>query len=243
MNQPPPIPHFDQVEAELTSAIRRDQQPRRRTTPVAAAAAAAAVAALLTFAAADILAPQHRSQVAVASGNQVHTLTLQGGTTPDLEQLEADLAELGLPVRTEPAYAPPSQVGQWLPTTLQDTVTVRVEGYVAYLPDPLPGAVTLQVGVPTPDGQPYAVAVSAFSPGEPLHCLDIDLTDPDAVADALDGRFTVRWQQLGTGEPHREPPERGSVIDVLLESADELLIHYDPAGEVVRTRGDRACPN
>lgn len=166
-------PFEDALRTELMRSIRNPSRRPRRLGIVAVAGIAALVIALTSLIDTDTA----RADVEITREHgRVEVLLTDLKTSA--EDVRAALAEEGLSVIVRDAPVGPSNVGRFVgeSTTPGDVRDVRrvSEVGVAFMgfsiPDDWDGTLTVLLGRPARDGEPYELFSDAYAPGEPLAC-------------------------------------------------------------------------
>lgn len=239
MTPEPDIVHRFKAQLVAARPARRSSSSRRRWVLAVCAAAVAAAAFFAALPAGDD-GPRPGQALAVtrAAGDIVIRIA-DASASPD--RIERELRAVGITasVATEPVS--PSLVGTWTAVTasppLRDAAREHAEiarGVKLRIPEGYSGRLTLRVGRAARPGDELRMSISAFRPGEPLHCSGVERLSPDRAAREIARLGLVpRWERLAIrrGEVS-EPGKDDRIVDAMVP----VLVDAPPRGRIIDAR-------
>jgi hypothetical protein len=246
-----------QLRDSLVSAARR----RRRTRRLRRMSGLAGVAVIATvIAVVGTQAPSPNSDASaltiVREGDGIHVTLDDLQAKPD--EIKAELKAAGLSANVQEMPAPPSLVGKFVfgeRTGVSKSTGVTAldgsmgDGFRSFVFQPGGPAVSLVFGRPARDDEFYFKWVSAFSPGEPLHCSGLNRLDPvDAYEKFRERGFRVTWKRYiesGVTDTSVASERDSKIVSVLHSAAHELVVYVtapDDQRIPVTTHDDGCSP-
>lgn len=230
-------PQFkQQLRDQLMDAAhdQAHQQRQRRRTRIMRTAAAGIIAGIIAAAGpivASLQTPAGNGNVAVATSDDIITITLPADTTTtDPQTIETQLRDVGIRADVQTTPTTPDLHGRFVTVdTPDERVISGMSPTVLHVPADTEGNLTIFIGRPPHDGEHQDLVANPFARGGRLHCTGIEQLPLNEAADVLDrNNIDVRWADADTGQTTDSPPTSGRIVAATGNNPIVLMISSDP---------------